>query len=306
VEHKHRHIMEVGLCLLAHASMPLKYWDETFLTTVFLINRLPSKVIAHATPHERLLDSPLDYSFLRTFGCAVWQNLRPYNAKKVQFRSKRYVFLGYSNLHKGFKCLDPSTGRIYVSRDVVFDETLYPFAQLHPNVGARLRVEFALLPDILQNPSSKFGDAKIGDQNVIDSNPANVVPSTASVVDETGENPVENHEETTRPGGHFMFPSATPRQDNGGTGPGGDQPATPTPRTESAAGLASGVRLSPPPHGGACAPGSSTPSASAQLSLSASSSATADPSPGALSPLAANFVSSGIRCGRCACAFSYV
>jgi histone deacetylase 1/2 len=44
-EHKHRHIVEVGLSLLAYASMPLKYWDEAFLTAVHLINRLPSKVI---------------------------------------------------------------------------------------------------------------------------------------------------------------------------------------------------------------------------------------------------------------------
>jgi histone deacetylase 1/2 len=41
-ERKHRHIVEVGLTLLAHASMPLKFWDEAFLTAVFLINRLPS------------------------------------------------------------------------------------------------------------------------------------------------------------------------------------------------------------------------------------------------------------------------
>jgi histone deacetylase 1/2 len=44
-EHKHRHIVEVGLSLLSYASMPLKYWDETFLTVVYLINRHPRKVI---------------------------------------------------------------------------------------------------------------------------------------------------------------------------------------------------------------------------------------------------------------------
>ena len=43
-ERKHRHIVEVGLALLANASMPLKYWDEAFLTATFLINLLPSKV----------------------------------------------------------------------------------------------------------------------------------------------------------------------------------------------------------------------------------------------------------------------
>ena len=39
-ERKHRHIVEVGLALLANASMPLKFWDEAFLTAIYLINIL--------------------------------------------------------------------------------------------------------------------------------------------------------------------------------------------------------------------------------------------------------------------------
>jgi histone deacetylase 1/2 len=42
-ERKHRHILEVGLALLANASMPLKYWDEAFLTATFLIICFPLK-----------------------------------------------------------------------------------------------------------------------------------------------------------------------------------------------------------------------------------------------------------------------
>ena len=174
-ECKHRHIVEVGLSLLAHTSMPLKYWDEAFLTAVFIINRLPSKVITNDTPHDRLLGTPPDYSFFRTFGCAVWPNLRPYNAKKLQFCSIGCVFLGYSNLHKGFKCLDPSTGRVYVSRDVVFDESVYPFSQLHPNAGARLCANLELLPDALKNPSPEFGNAHVHDQCLVNSDPTNAV-----------------------------------------------------------------------------------------------------------------------------------
>lgn len=65
-------------------------------------------------------------------------------------------FLGYSPYHKGFKCLDIATGRVYVSRDVVFDETNFPFASLHANAGARLRSEISLLPPNLF-PSSTLG-----------------------------------------------------------------------------------------------------------------------------------------------------
>jgi histone deacetylase 1/2 len=100
-ERKHRHIVEVGLSLLAHASMPLKFWDEAFLTATFLINLLPSKVINSETPVERLLHTKPNYDSLRIFGCACWPNLRPYNKRKLAYRSTQCVFLGYSPLHKG-------------------------------------------------------------------------------------------------------------------------------------------------------------------------------------------------------------
>lgn len=153
-ERKHRHIVEVGLSLLAHASMPLKFWDEAFLTATYLINLLPSKVINYQTPVERLLHEKPDYKSLRVFGCAVWPNLRPFNTRKLAFRSTKCVFLGYSAMHKGFKCLEPSTGRVYISRDVTFDESVFPFSNLHPNAGALLHKEI-LLPSHLCNPGDE-------------------------------------------------------------------------------------------------------------------------------------------------------
>lgn len=129
-ERKHRHIVEVGLALLATASMPLHFWDHEFLAATYLINRTPSKVLDFATPIHRLLHADPDYNTLRIFGCACWPNLHPYNKHKLQFRSTRCVFLGYSNMHKRFKCLDPTSGRIYISRDVTFDESIFPYSSL--------------------------------------------------------------------------------------------------------------------------------------------------------------------------------
>jgi hypothetical protein len=134
--------------------MPLKFWDEAFLAAVFLINRLPSRVINNETPFLCIYGKHPDYSFLRTFGCTCWPNMRPYNTRKLEFRSKECVFLGYSQKHKGYKCLDPSVGRIYISREVVFDEHAFPFASMHPNAAAQLRAELALLPDLFHSSSN--------------------------------------------------------------------------------------------------------------------------------------------------------
>jgi hypothetical protein len=143
---RHCHIVEVGLALLADASMPLKYWDQGFLTATHLINRTPSKILDYDTPLHRLLGATPDYSTLRVFGCAYWPNLLPYNSYKLQFCSTRSDFLDYSNMHKGYKCLDISTCRVYISRDVVFDKNAFPFAALHSSAGARYSSEVLLLP----------------------------------------------------------------------------------------------------------------------------------------------------------------
>jgi histone deacetylase 1/2 len=82
-ERKHRHIVEMGLALLANASMPLKYWDQAFLAAVYLIARTPSKVIGFDTPMHKHLAKQPDYSPMRIFGCACWPHLRPYNSHKL-------------------------------------------------------------------------------------------------------------------------------------------------------------------------------------------------------------------------------
>lgn len=114
-------------CSCLHAS--LKFWDEAFIAATYLINRTPSKVIDFDNPTERLLKQKPYYSALRVFGCACRPNHRPYNKHKLEFRSKQCVFLGYRTFHKGFKSIDVSSGCVYISGDVVFDDTEFPFSK---------------------------------------------------------------------------------------------------------------------------------------------------------------------------------
>jgi hypothetical protein len=69
------------------------------------------------------------------------------------------VFLGYSNLHKGFKCLDVSGGHVYISRDVVFDDTVFPFTKLSPGTCPHPHEEILLLsPSTTSSSPSDHGD----------------------------------------------------------------------------------------------------------------------------------------------------
>uniref|UniRef100_A0A803P5A9 Integrase catalytic domain-containing protein n=1 Tax=Cannabis sativa TaxID=3483 RepID=A0A803P5A9_CANSA len=125
-EENYRHIVEMGLTLLAQASMPLKFWVDAFQTSVYLINRLPTPVLSNKSPFEIVYHKKPDYHLLRTFGAACFPCLRPYQTHKFQFHSLKCVNLGYSESFKGYKCLS-TTGRVYISRHVVLNEKEFPF-----------------------------------------------------------------------------------------------------------------------------------------------------------------------------------
>jgi hypothetical protein len=66
---------------------------------------------------------------------------------------------------------------VYISRDVVFDETVFPFQHLHPNAGALLRKEILLLDPSLYNfehGNEHFDDPH--DDNIHATNPTSSVP----------------------------------------------------------------------------------------------------------------------------------
>ncbi|KAI0520009.1 hypothetical protein KFK09_007474 [Dendrobium nobile] len=126
-ERKHRHIIETSLTLLNNASIPYDHWPEAVLTSVFLINRMPSIHSNKISPFEIFHKIQPQYDHLRTFGCKCFPLLPPTNCHKFQNKSTSCVFLGYSDTYKGYKCLDISNNKIYISRNTTFNENSFPF-----------------------------------------------------------------------------------------------------------------------------------------------------------------------------------
>lgn len=79
---------------------------------------------------ESLFQTKPHYPFLNVFGCLCFPYLRPYNNHKLSLRSSPCLFLGYSNLHKGYKCLD-SSGRLLFPDMFSLMNLHFPMPQLH-------------------------------------------------------------------------------------------------------------------------------------------------------------------------------
>jgi hypothetical protein len=178
--------------------MPLTYWDEVFNTTCYLINRMPSRVINQDTPIHKLLGTNPHYSKLRVFGCACWPNLRAYNDKKMNFRTSRCVFIGYNSSHKGYKCLDQSTCRVYISRDVVFDENVFLFEHSRVLAAPKTAHHSPVLLPTLSKPTTYTKQSLIDTQNPI---------TPELVIDNSHVNNGQNSHSTNGQLGASMFPA---------------------------------------------------------------------------------------------------
>ena len=94
-------------------------------TATHLINRTPSKVLDFSAPID-LLSCEFSHVSLKTnlsakiFGCVVYVHV--HNAGKLDHRSLKCIFLGYSTTQKGYKCYHPTSRKILVTANAKFDE----------------------------------------------------------------------------------------------------------------------------------------------------------------------------------------
>jgi hypothetical protein len=144
--------------LLLTFGAPYHIWVEAVLTSVYLINLLPTPILNWDTPHTRLYGSPPFYSSFHVFGCSCFPHLGSYVSDKLSSCNIECIFLGYNSQHKGYLCLDPTIGRVYISRYVIFNETIFPYKQLQahlvPDAGP---LEFTLLSSSRLPQHALFG-----------------------------------------------------------------------------------------------------------------------------------------------------
>ncbi|KAF5820342.1 putative RNA-directed DNA polymerase [Helianthus annuus] len=122
-----RRLNDIIRALLIHANLPPSFWVEALHTAVYLHNILPTKRLNFYTPTFALYLRHPEYEHLRVFGCACYPNTSATQPHKLHARAIRCIFLGYPPDFRGYRCFDPTTGKVHISRHVTFDEHVFPY-----------------------------------------------------------------------------------------------------------------------------------------------------------------------------------
>lgn len=104
------------------------------MTAVYLINRTPSSVLENETPYERLYKKKPASEHLKVFGNLCYAHNQFRGGDKFEERSKRCVFMGYPYGEKAWRVVDLDKQNFFVSRDVVFCKTKFPYASISEKV----------------------------------------------------------------------------------------------------------------------------------------------------------------------------
>jgi len=114
--------------MLNEKNLPNYFWAEVVATVVYIMNRTPTATVHGMTPEEKFTGNKLDVSHLRVFGCITYVHVPNEKRSKLDPKANKCIFIGYSLEQKIYKCFNPSTRKLQVNRDVVFDEMVswYP------------------------------------------------------------------------------------------------------------------------------------------------------------------------------------
>ncbi|KAF7763932.1 hypothetical protein Agabi119p4_8469 [Agaricus bisporus var. burnettii] len=121
-ERSMRTLLEMARAMLADAGLPQKYWADAIQTAVYIRNFIPPAHDFSLVPAARWHGRRQDISHLRPFGSTSYAHIPvEVSPSKLSPRSVKLTLLGFFD-HTGYKLLDRSTGKVYKSRDVVFEE----------------------------------------------------------------------------------------------------------------------------------------------------------------------------------------
>jgi hypothetical protein len=95
-----------------------KYWVEAVHTAVCLRNQSPTSALDGKIPYESCYGFKPKVNHLRVFGSSCFSLVPKEKRTKLENRSMKCIFIGYSDEKKGYMVL--LDGKFIIIRDVFF------------------------------------------------------------------------------------------------------------------------------------------------------------------------------------------
>jgi hypothetical protein len=144
-ERKNRHLLNVIRSLPFQNNVPKTYWSDAVLTATYLINRLPSARLRNMSPLKIFKGRKIDLDHIRVFGCTCFVHIK--RNDKLDKKSVKTIFLGYSSEKKGYKSYDPTNFTVYFSRDMAFFENTPYYQTYFPNQPTVIQPHNFIFPE---------------------------------------------------------------------------------------------------------------------------------------------------------------
>jgi hypothetical protein len=123
-ERKNRSIEETVKSLLNDQGLSMFLWGEAAMTTIYVQNRSPHRMLKDMTPEESFSGKKPNVENLRVFGCPVYSHIPKDKRNKLEPSGKKGIFVGYCDSSKAYRIYISEQHKIEVSRDVTFDERM--------------------------------------------------------------------------------------------------------------------------------------------------------------------------------------
>ncbi|MCO5591848.1 hypothetical protein L7F22_045841 [Adiantum nelumboides] len=129
-ENRQKRIMEMARCMMLVSGVPTTLWAEAACCANYVINRSGSKAIEGKVPEEIWNGKKPCITNLRVFGCKAYSFIPKQQRHKLEATSKQGVMVGYLELSAGYRIWGMKNKNVYVTRDVVFHEHVFPCKEM--------------------------------------------------------------------------------------------------------------------------------------------------------------------------------
>jgi transposase InsO family protein len=123
-ERRNRTLIEWARSMATDSNCPTFLWTEVINTANHLVNLSPTRVNYGLIPDEKFYSKKPRVDHLRIFGSICYLHIPKEKRYKLDSKSIQCFFLGYDKNSKVYRVFEPTSKKIHLSRDIVFDENL--------------------------------------------------------------------------------------------------------------------------------------------------------------------------------------